>query len=405
MLPILLPFRQYVADNGNMYPRLLNLHTVLQKKSHFLFGPRATGKSWLIHEQLKSAQIFNLLESSTFDRFLRRPQSFAEEVNSPMVVIDEIQKLPRLLDEVHRLIEEKKIHFLLTGSSARKLKHGGANLLAGRARSLSLFPLISREITDFELEKYCNVGGLPMIYRSSEPWLDLKDYVHLYLKEEIIAEAIVRKVDHYARFLDVVGQCSGEELNYQQISNESEVPVRTVDNFIEVLKDTLLAFELEPFRKTKNRKAVTKSKIYLFDVGVANYLAGRREVLPGSEAFGKVFEHFMIQEIRACLSYRQIDEPMTYWRTGKGNFEVDCIIGKQLAVEIKSSERFQEKMLAGLRALKEEQQIKNYILVTRDPIERTVDGISVMHYSKFLDLLWSHDKTLTPSPALKTLFR
>src|SRR3989344_25283 len=181
-----------------MYKRLLDLKSALQKKSHFLLGPRATGKSWLIKNQLQGAQIFDLLNTATYDRLLKRPHSLAEEVKSELVVIDEIQKLPRLLDEVHRLIEEKKIRFLLTGSSARKLKHGGANLLAGRARSLEIFPLVSREIDDFDLERYCNVGGLPMIYQSQEPWQDLQDYVQLYLKEEIIAEAIVRKIDHYA---------------------------------------------------------------------------------------------------------------------------------------------------------------------------------------------------------------
>src|SRR3989338_5228839 len=187
-----------------MYKRILNLKKALEKKSHFLLGPRATGKSWLIKNQLQDVQVFDLLNSATFDRLLKRPDSLAEEINNKFVVIDEIQKLPRLLDEVHRLIEEKKIHFLLTGSSARKLKHGGANLLAGRARSLAMFPLTSQEIDDFDLEKYCNIGGLPLIYQSDEPWLDLASYVQLYIKEEIIAEAIVRKVDHYARFLDTI---------------------------------------------------------------------------------------------------------------------------------------------------------------------------------------------------------
>lgn len=374
-----------------MYDRLLDLETVMKKKSHFLLGPRATGKSWLIRHQLRQAQVFDLLSIETFDRLLRRPQSLAEEIRSDLVVIDEIQKLPQLLEEAHRLIEERKIRFLLTGSSARKLKRGGVNLLGGRARSLQMFPLTSREIDDFSVERYCQVGGLPMIYSSEEPWLDLKSYVHLYLREEIFAEAVVRKLDHFARFLDIVGLSSGNELNYQQISNDSNVPTRTVANFIEVLKDTLLAFELEPFRKTKTRKAVAKSKIYLFDVGVANHLAGRKEIQPKSEAFGKAFEHFIIQEIRAYLGYRQIDLPMMYWRTLDSQNEVDCLIGDQVAIEIKSSERFHEKMLSGLVNLKEEKKIKKYVLVSRDPIERTVNGIEVMPYHRFLERLWSGD--------------
>jgi len=388
VLPILVENRQQDADNILMYKRILNLQTAIKKKSHFLFGPRATGKSWLIKHDLPEAQVFDLLDSSTFARFLRRPAALAEEIKSKFVVIDEVQKLPILLDEVHRLIENKKIHFLLTGSSARKLKHGGANLLAGRARSLQLFPLTSQELPDFSLEKYCNVGGLPIIYQSDESWLELKEYINLYLKEEIIAEAIVRKIDHYARFIDVIGQRSGEELNYQSIADDSGVPPRTVANFIEILKDTLLAFELEPYRKTKKRKAVSKSKIYMFDVGVANYLAGRKNLLLRSEAFGKAFEHFMIQELRSYIGYNQLDGPMTYWRTTTGQFEVDCIIGDDVAIEIKSSENFHEKMLTGLLALKEEQKIKRYILITRNTIARKSNGIEVMPCQTFLENLW-----------------
>ena len=372
-----------------MYKRVLDLVGPLRKKSHFLFGARATGKSWLIREQLKEAQVFDLLNVGTFDRLLKRPQSLSEEINSDLVVIDEIQKLPRLLDEVHRLIEEKRIRFLLTGSSAKKLKAGGANLLAGRARSLQMFPLTTREINDFDLKTYCNFGGLPMIYPSTEPWQDLKDYVHLYLKEEIIAEAIVRKIDHYARFLDAIGMSSGEELNYQKIASDSGVPARTVAGFVEVLKDTLVAFELEPFQKTKKRKATSKSKVFMFDVGVANYLAGRKDSPMRSEAFGKSFEHFIIQEVRAYVGYNQLDLPLCYWRTTTGQYEVDCVVGDQLAIEIKSSENFNLKMLTGLKELKVEKKVKRLILVTRDPISRTVDGVEVLSFHTFLDQLWN----------------
>lgn len=371
-----------------MFKRLVNLNTALEKKSHFLLGPRATGKTWLIRNHLKKAQTFDLLNLEIYDRLLKRPHSLAEEINSNLVVIDEIQKLPRLLDEVHRLIEEKGIRFLLTGSSARKLKRGGANLLAGRARSLLLYPLVTQEIDNFDLIKFCNIGGLPAIYSSEDPWLDLREYVHLYLKEEIMAEAIVRNIGHFAKFLDTIGSMSGQEVNYQSISSDSGVPVRTVANFIEILKDTLVAFELAPFTKSKNRKISTKNKIYLFDVGVANCLAGRKNLVPKSEEFGRAFEHFILQEIRSYLSYCKIDEPLTYWRPRGGDFEVDCIIGKLLAIEIKSTESFNEKMLKGLSALREEKQVKGHILVTQDKVERTSKGIRVMHYSRFLEELW-----------------
>jgi len=388
MLPIIVEKRQHLADYENMYERYLNLKTPMKKKSHFLFGPRATGKSWLIKHDLPKAQVFDLLNTTTHDRFLRRPAALAEEVTSDVVVIDEIQKLPRLLDEVHRLIEERGLRFLLTGSSARKLKHGGANLLAGRARSLQLFPLTSQELTDFDLLKYCRYGGLPLIYQSDAPWQDLKEYVHLYIKEEVTAEAIVRRVDHFARFLDVIGQTSGEELNYQQIASDAGVPPRTVAGFVEVLKDTLLAFELEPYKKTKKRKATSKSKIFMFDVGVANYLSGRKEILFRSESFGKAFEHFIIQEIRAYIGYNQIDEALMYWRTVGGQYEVDCLVGQQVALEIKGADTFNEKMLVGLRALKDESKFKKYILVSRDPVRRTIDGIEVLPFQTFLKELW-----------------
>lgn len=222
----------------------------------------------------------------------------SKKVVPQKVVIDEIQKLPQLLDEVHRMIEERGIRFLLT-------------------------------------------GGLPMIWSSDEYWTDLQAYVHLYLKEEIIAEAIVRKVDHYARFLDVIGHRSGDELNYQQISSDSAVPVRTVANFVEVLKDTLLAFE-----------------------------------------------HFMIQEIRAYLGYSKSDLPLTYWRTVGDKHEVDCVIGDTAAVEFKSFETFSERSLSGLRALKSEKKVKNFYLISRDPIRRKIDGIEILPYDAFLQALW-----------------
>lgn len=373
-----------------MYLRTLNLERALQTKSHFLFGPRAVGKSWLIKNQLPQAQVFDLLDTSLFDRLIRNPHLLESEIIKNWVVIDEIQKIPRLLDEVHRLMENKGIKFLLTGSSTRKLKRSGINLLGGRARSLHLFPLTSREISDFDLLKYCNHGGLPLVYSSDDAWLDLKTYTQLYLREEVIEEALVRKVDHYARFLDGIGMRSGEELNYQQIASDSGVPVRTVDCFVEILKDTLLAYELEPFKKTKKRKSISKSKIYIFDVGVANYLSRRKNILMRSEAFGKAFEHFVLQEIRAYLSYYQVDLPMQYWRTQVTQYEVDCVLGDEVAIEIKAGHRFSEQMLRGLRALKEENKVRQYVLITQDPVPRKIDGISIMPIEMFLDILWEH---------------
>jgi predicted AAA+ superfamily ATPase len=256
---------------------------------------------------------------------------------------------------------------------------------------MTMHPLTSHEIPQFNLRKYCNHGGLPMIYDSDEHWLDLRDYCSLYLKEEIRAEAIVRNVDHFAKFLDVMGQASGQELNYQKVASDSGVPVRTVANFVEILTDTLISYEVLPYNRTKKRKAVSRSKVYLFDVGVANYLAGRKSLLERTPEFGIAFEHFLMQEIRAYIQYQQLDTPMQYWRTLSGTYEVDLVLGQDIAIEMKSSQKFQEDMLKGLLAINEEQKWKRLICVTLDPVQKRIGPIEVLPYQKFLKLLWAGD--------------
>jgi len=369
------------------YKRLLNLNQVIKEKSAFLFGARATGKSWLIDNDLKNnAVIFDLLDSDLYLRLMMRPKQLAEEIgDNKLVVIDEVQKLPQILDEVQNLIDKENKIFLLSGSSARKLKRGGANLLAGRARSYSLFPLTSLELSNFDLLRYINVGGLPLVYNSTDYWNDLKDYTNLYIKEEVQAEALIRRVDHFARFLDVFGLFSGTEINIASIARDSGVPPRTVDGFIEVLKDTLLAFELLPFQKTKKRKASSKVKLYLFDLGVANYLSGRKEILPKTQAFGEAFEHFLIQEIRTLIGYKRNYDTLYYWRSD--DYEVDLIIDDKIAIEIKSTTKVNDMDLKGLKVLREEGLIKDYYLLSLDPIKRKIDGIKIWPYDDFLKLI------------------
>ncbi len=374
-----------------MFKRAIDLEDKLKVKSHFLLGPRAIGKSYLIRESLPTVQVFDFLDFSTFHRFLQNPSLLESEIKSKWVVIDEVQKVPAILDEVHRLIELKRIHFLLTGSSARKLRRGGTNLLAGRARWLEMYPLILKEIPQFDLLKYCRYGGLPMTYSSAEPLIELKNYIQLYLREEIMAEALVRKLDLFSRFIDVIGQRSGEELNYDLIGSDAGVPSKTVVNFVDVLKDTLLCYELLPFKKTKKNKSISKSKLFLFDVGVANYLARRTQVEYKSESFGKSFEHFIINEIRAFLGYAQLDLPLQYWRTIGGIYEVDCIVGEECAIEIKAGDKFNERQLKNILALKEEKKIKKYYLVSRDPVERFIEGINVCPWDIFIKKLWAKE--------------
>lgn len=373
-----------------MYKRKLNLKKISEKSNLFLFGPRATGKTSLIKQTFKEAVVVDLLDYDVYERLSRRPKQLSELIDfkSDLIVIDEIQKLPILLDEVHRLIEEKKNRFILTGSSVRKLKRDGANLLGGRAREAHLFPLSYSEINDFELLKYLNVGGLPLVYKSEDPYLDLRSYSRTYLAEEIKAEALVRNYDRFVRFLETMALSNAQELNYQSLSSDSGVPARTIEGYIEVLKDTLLGFELIPYSKTVKRKATTKSKFYFFDCGVSNFLAERFDLNEKSSDIGHSFEQFIINEVRMYLSYSQSLKKISYWRSKK--YEVDLIIGDELGIEIKFSKVVKDDFFDGIHALNEEKKIKKFIVVGRFSNNGQIEkNIEYMDYAYFLDLLWS----------------
>lgn len=374
-----------------MYKRIPNLAKLLEKKSFFLFGPRATGKTTLIDETLKTAQVFDLLNSDTYANLLRRPALLSELItdSKKIIVIDEIQKLPSLLDEVHRLIQKRNLKFLLTGSSARKLKHGSANLLAGRAWETRLFPLVSPEINDFNLLRYLNAGGLPQIYQSDDFKEELNSYVNLYLQEEIKAEAVTRNIQAFAEFLDAIALSNGGEINYESLASDSQVSPSTLKNYLSILEDTLIGFKLESFKKTKKRKAISRAKHYLFDIGVTNALTRRGEIFPKSELFGSAFEHFIILEMRAFNSYFRKNMSLMYWRSTSG-FEVDLICDQKVAIEIKSTELVQEKHLKGIRSLKEEGLIEAYLIVSLDQDYReTHDGIKIYPWQLFLAKLWN----------------
>ncbi len=372
-----------------MYIRELDLKKLLQKKSFFLFGPRSTGKTTLLKQQLENAILYDLLESKTYRRLLKNPELIGEECSpNQLVVIDEVQRLPDILNEVHRLIESKGYKFLLTGSSARKLRHGGANLLAGRAWSSSMFPLTSSEISDFDILKYLNYGGLPQIYTSEDPLEELDSYVSTYLQEEIKAEAVTRNVQAFADFLDVIALSNGAEINYEGLASDCQVSPSTLKNYLQILDDTLLGFHLPSYVKTKKRKAISRAKYYLFDVGVANYLANRSNIKKKSKEFGDALEHFVILEMRAYLSYRRIKKNMYYWRS-TSRFEVDLLIDDECAIEIKSCDLVAQKHLKGIRALKEEELHSRYIVISNDVNKRvTDDGIEIYPWSQFLQELW-----------------
>ncbi len=376
--------------------RLLNLESLIQKKSFFLFGPRATGKTTLIKETLREPnyQLINLLNSDMRLKLLQRPSLLPEllEPGKKGYIIDEIQKIPELLDEVHSLIQEKKYHFLLTGSSARKLRRGHANLLAGRARTAHFFPLCYPEISSFDLMKRLTIGGLPEVFLSEDPYDDLKAYIDTYLKEEIMAEGLVRNIGGFARFLTVSAQMSGQLLNYAAVGSDAMVSESTVRGYYQILSDTLLGEALEPWVQSKKRKAIQTVKFYLFDTGVTHALLDIRQLSEKTDAFGKAFEAWIYSEIKAYLSYRRKHERLTYWRS-VSDHEVDFCIGETVAIEAKAKRNTAERDLSGLRALAEEKIFKKYILVSLDPIESRNDGIFRMHWKKFIERLWNDEIT------------
>ncbi len=377
------------------FKRILDLSELLKKKSFFLFGPRSTGKTHLIREQLgKKAYIVNLLKAETYLRLTQNPTELEtilkqDEARGKILVIDEVQKIPPLLDEVHRLIEEKKIRFLLTGSSARKLKRGQANLLAGRAWTAHLFPLCFAEIPDFNLERYLRYGGLPHVYQSNDPEEELDAYVQTYLKEEIMAEGLIRSMPPFSRFLKTAALSSGHQINFTEIGNDCQVAPSTVREYYKILEDTLIGFLLESWTQSKKRKALQTAKFYLFDPGVTHTLTGTKTIDRNSDLFGSSFEQFIGMEIRAYLHYSRLKEPLTFWRTTHDH-EVDFLIGNKVAIEVKSTRKVSPKHLKGLKSLQEEKIFKHFFLVSHDSLEGKKDNITFYHWKTFLEKLWQN---------------
>lgn len=372
--------------------RRLNLKDALSKKSCFLFGPRQTGKSSLIRHELDSSKVYNLLDSATLLALSRNQQKIRQELTprDRIIVIDEIQKLPSLLDEVHFLIEEKGLRFLLTGSSARKLRRGGVNLLGGRARSRHLHPFIHDELEkQFDLTRALNFGLLPSIYFSEDPEADLKAYAGDYLKEEIAQEGLTRNIPAFSRFLEVAALCHGQMINYTDISNDAQVARTTVMEYFQILKDTLIAHELAAWKATKKRKPIATSKFYLFDTGVARTLQGRSQLTPRTKEYGDAFEAYLFHELKAFEDYTQI-EGLSYWRS-TSNLEVDFILGGKLAVEVKAGATVHPSDLKGLKALREEKQLKHYVLVNMETHPSRVDEIEIMPWKDFLQKLWARE--------------
>ena len=368
--------------------RALDLGALVAKKTHFLLGPRQTGKTTLLRHTLPEARVYDLLDASLYLALSHRPSRLAEELGpkDKVVVIDEIQRLPELLNEVHRLIEERGVQFLLTGSSARKLRRGGVNLLGGRARTTHLHPLTCRELgAQFDLHRALAHGLLPSIYFSDNPRADLQAYTGSYLQQEILAEGVTRNLPAFSRFLRVAALCNGTIVNFTNVANDAQVARTTIYEYFGILQDTLLLQELPAWRKTLKRKPLVSSKYYFFDVGVATALQGR-EARPGTPEFGASFETYLMHELMSYRDY-QSGEPLSYWRSTSG-FEVDFILGDHTAIEAKARENITPQDLKSLRALAEEKNLKRYLCVSLEPRRRQVEGVVILPYRQFLEALW-----------------
>ncbi|MFQ5690905.1 MAG: ATP-binding protein [Gemmatimonadota bacterium] len=369
-------------------------------ENFFLWGPRQTGKTTLLRETYPDSPWIDLLKAEEFRRYVVRPEALRQELEAErprpdsQVVIDEIQKVPALLDEVHWLIENRGLHFALCGSSARKVKHGAANLLGGRAIRYELHGLSAAELgRDFDLDRMLNHGYLPRIYQAARPRRMLDAYVADYLKEEIAAEGFVRNLPTFSDFLDIAALSDAELVNFSNIARECGVSSHTAKSYFGILEDTLLGRWLPAYRKRPKRRVIGAPKFYFADVGVVNRLARRGELLPGSELYGKAFENWVFHELSAFVSYREFDGDLAYWRLASG-IEVDFVLGDvQLALEAKSSAKVTWDHLKGLRHLVEDHpRVQRRVVVCREPKARiTDDGIEILPTVRFVEKLWNGD--------------
>ncbi|MFH1352968.1 MAG: AAA family ATPase [bacterium] len=370
--------------------RIMDICDTVKKKSCFLFGARQTGKTSLISHQLNKYKVYNLLDNEIFLSLSGNPKRLEQEIQKQdkIIIIDEIQKLPGLLDEVHLIIEKYGINFLLTGSSARKLRRGGVNLLGGRARVRYLYPFIYKELNEkFSLLKALNYGLIPSVYLSGEPEEDIASYAGIYLKEEIAAEGLTRNISAFSRFLTVAALCNGQLLNYAKISNDAQVPSSTVQEYFQILRDTLIGFDVKAWKKSIKRKPISTSKFYFFDTGIVRSLQNRAPIKEKSPEIGYFFETYMAHELNAFVNYNKPGE-LCYWRS-KSGYEVDFIINDSIAVEIKAKEIITGSDIRGLKALAEEEKLKRYIIVCFEKRARTIGKIEILPWETFLNKLWA----------------
>lgn len=379
----------------NFFRRSLVLN-LPKRQSAFLWGPRKTGKTTFLKTTFPQSIVYDLLQTDLFLELAKRPallreqllQAEAGRLQSP-VIIDEVQKIPQLLDEIQWLIENTEMRFVLCGSSARKLKRGKANLLGGRAWRYEMHPLVSAELPELKLLDALNRGLIPAHYVEKEYHKSLRAYVRDYLKEEVFDEGLTRNIPAFSRFLDAVGYSHGELTNFANIARDCGVDSKTVKGYYQILVDTLMGTMLEPFKHRQGRQVIQKAgKFYLFDVGVAGALTRRRIDQERGELFGKAFEHFILMEILAFRSYRELDFDVNFWRT-KSGVEVDFILGRgEVAIEVKGSSRIDPSDLRPLKVFIEENRPAKAFLVCNEARARIHASIPILPWREFLSALW-----------------
>ena len=368
-------------------------------QSAFLWGPRKTGKSTWLSRMFPRSIRYDFLNTEVFLRMAKQPYLLREELLAapePMrkypVILDEVQKVPLLLDEVHGLIENHGMSFVLCGSSARKLRHGQANLLGGRAWRFEMFPLTTAEVENMDLLMALNHGLLPPHYFAAQPRRSLKAYVEDYLTQEIMAEGLVRNLPSFVRFLDAMGYGHGELTNFANIARDCGVDAKTVRGYYEILVDTLLGRFVAPYVGRPGRQSITSAeKFYLCDVGVAGYLCGRVIKEAKGAVFGRAFEHFILMELWAHRAYTEKDYSIRFWRT-KSGLEVDFVLGDgDVALEVKGASRVDNSALKGIKAFTEERSPRQSIVVCNESVPRRHENITLLPWRDFLKRLWGDE--------------
>jgi len=367
-----------------------------KRQSAFLWGPRKTGKSSYLRRTFPDSLCYDFLKTDLFFELAKKPSLLREQllakdktVLKHPIILDEVQKIPQILDEVHWLIENADLQFILCGSSARRLVRGQANLLGGRAWRYEMFPFVWSELQNPDLLKILNRGMIPDHYLSDNYHRALRAYTQDYLKEEVFNEGLTRNIPAFSRFFDAMGFSHGQLTNYSNIARDCGIDSKTVKEYYQILVDTLIATRVEPFKKRPNRQIITRaSKYYLFDVGVAGCIVNRHLTQKKGELFGKAFEHFIYMELLAHRSYTATDYPIHFWRT-KSGLEVDFILGDaQIAIEVKGSDRVDNRDLTPFKAFIKEYSPQKALVICNEKQERVHGPIRIIPYTTFLKKLW-----------------